>query len=139
MEIRTSYYANLKSIDKTKYYPIAISRYLPKNINLTQILELAPPSWLIKEKNQGKFIEEFQKRLECLDSMEVYELLKSISKEKVPVLLCYEKPGEFCHRHIIAEWFEKAGIRVKELGYEDYERVNYRIIENKIQTLWDNQ
>ena len=31
------------------------------------------------------------------------------------VLLCYEKPGRFCHRHILAEWIkEKTGEEVEE-------------------------
>jgi len=31
------------------------------------------------------------------------------------VLLCYEKPSDFCHRHILARWLERRGFRVKEL------------------------
>jgi hypothetical protein len=31
------------------------------------------------------------------------------------VLLCYERPDEFCHRHIVAAWLEKElGIEVEE-------------------------
>ena len=30
------------------------------------------------------------------------------------VLLCYEKPDEFCHRHLVAEWFNRNGIYVVE-------------------------
>lgn len=29
-------------------------------------------------------------------------------------LLCYEKPGDFCHRHIVSEWFREAGYDVEE-------------------------
>ena len=36
-----------------------------------------------------------------------------------PILLCWEAPGEFCHRRIAAVWLEQAlGIRVPELGFE---------------------
>ena len=31
------------------------------------------------------------------------------------VLLCYEKSEDFCHRHIVAEWLERYGYKVKEL------------------------
>lgn len=32
------------------------------------------------------------------------------------VFLCYEKTGNFCHRHLLAEWLEKeTGEKVKEL------------------------
>ena len=31
------------------------------------------------------------------------------------VLLCYEKPGDFCHRHILANWLEENfGFKVEE-------------------------
>ena len=29
-------------------------------------------------------------------------------------LICYEKPTDFCHRHLVADWFNKNGIRCKE-------------------------
>ena len=33
------------------------------------------------------------------------------------VLICYEKPEEFCHRHIVADWFNENNIIVKEWEY----------------------
>lgn len=31
------------------------------------------------------------------------------------ILLCYERPNEFCHRHVFAEWLRQAdGIRIEE-------------------------
>lgn len=30
-------------------------------------------------------------------------------------LLCFEKPNEFCHRHIIANWLREAGFECEEL------------------------
>lgn len=32
-------------------------------------------------------------------------------------LVCYEKPDAFCHRHLVARWLEKRGIKVRELIY----------------------
>jgi len=33
------------------------------------------------------------------------------------VMLCYESPKDFCHRHIVATWIqENTGIEVVELG-----------------------
>ena len=29
-------------------------------------------------------------------------------------LICYEKPGNFCHRHLVAKWFKENGIDCKE-------------------------
>ena len=49
--------------------------------------------------------------LDVLDPKKVFEELGENS-----VLLCWEKPSDFCHRHLVADWFkEKLGIEVKEL------------------------
>ena len=32
------------------------------------------------------------------------------------IVLCWEKPGKFCHRHLVAKWLEKeTGLIVKEI------------------------
>ena len=53
------------------------------------------------EENNKYYIEEYYKQvLSKMDPEEVYtELIDS-------VLLCYENNMEFCHRHIVAAWFE---------------------------------
>lgn len=55
--------------------------------------------------------------LSRLNPEEVYDKLSKMGK----VLLCYEAPGEFCHRRIIAEWFESSipGVIVPEAIYPD--------------------
>lgn len=57
---------------------------------------------------------------------EYYNLiLNKLNPEKVYddlqdyVLLCYEKPGDFCHRRLVANWIETSlGIVVPEIIYE---------------------
>lgn len=35
-------------------------------------------------------------------------------------LCCFEKPDDFCHRHILAQWLtEQTGIEIKEYGVSD--------------------
>lgn len=29
-------------------------------------------------------------------------------------LICYEKPSDFCHRHLVAEWLNQNGYRCEE-------------------------
>ena len=38
------------------------------------------------------------------------------------IMLCYESPNDFCHRHIVSEWMRKAGLDVEELLPEDPKR-----------------
>jgi len=46
-------------------------------------------------------------------------------------LLCYEKPGDFCHRRLFADWLkEKTGYEVKEFGY--IEKKNPVAIQNSL-------
>lgn len=34
-----------------------------------------------------------------------------------PILICYEKPGHFCHRLLVAKWLTAAGYQVEEYTY----------------------
>ena len=55
----------------------------------------------------------------------IEELLKD---EKDPILLCYEKSDEFCHRHIVAEYINLTlGIHVPDIEIDD--NLEIRIME----------
>ena len=54
-----------------------------------------------EEENTRYYVEEYCKQvLAKLDPVEVYSDLKD------KILLCYEKPNDFCHRHIVAAWIK---------------------------------
>ena len=54
-----------------------------------------------EEENDRFYIEEYYKQvLSVLDPGKVYDDLNH------SILLCYEGADEFCHRHIVAAWFE---------------------------------
>jgi len=54
-----------------------------------------------EEENNYYYVEQYYKHvLSSLDPEEVY------SKIGNKILLCYEDNTEFCHRHIVAAWFE---------------------------------
>ena len=61
--------------------------------------------------DEAAYIKEYYKVvLNKLDPQKVYDDLQDY------VLLCYEKPGDFCHRRLVAEWLEKSlGVTVPEL------------------------
>ena len=46
----------------------------------------------------------------------IWDGLKSLGSENV-VLMCWERPESFCHRHLAAEWFTNAGYPVSELVF----------------------
>jgi hypothetical protein len=70
------------------------------------------PSWaLVKVEDEALFRKLFHEQaLSKLDPKAVYDELGQDA-----VLLCWEAPGKFCHRRVVAEWFEAAlGIMVNE-------------------------
>ena len=58
-------------------------------------------------------------RIKELDNLLLNETLAidySGDLKEVPriALICYEKPTDFCHRHLVADWFNKNGILCEE-------------------------
>ena len=49
-----------------------------------------------------------------LDPKEVEDHLYFMSDGMDIALVCYEKTGDFCHRHLVAEWLRAADIPVEE-------------------------
>lgn len=104
---------------------IAISRVIPPNLTpgFKRFMPLAPVGgWvtLPELKNNLPLYREYYEReiLSKLDPQRTWDELHRLAGKEEPVLLCWEplkKPGEWCHRRIAAEWFEKAlGVEVAE-------------------------
>jgi len=100
-------------------YAVAISGKSPPWYNGAEFKELAPKFWFFekykRDGDEGFYREQYQQEvLSHLDPEEVYNRLGQNS-----VLLCWEKPGEFCHRRIVADWLTNAlDIEVIEIGEE---------------------
>ena len=66
------------------------------------------------ENNQYYMNEFYDKVLSVLDCQKVYEDLDG------KILLCYEDNNDFCHRHIVAAWFEiLLGVEIPEVKIVD--------------------
>ena len=114
---------------------ISISGDRGRSVNFQgkAIPKLAPKKvfWDIWHNNIGKipemdnaryYIQEYYKQV--LSKVNIEELLKD---EKDPILLCFEKGQEFCHRHVLAEYIELTyGVKVRDIKID--EKLN--IIEN---------
>lgn len=76
-----------------------------------------------EEENNRYYIEQYYKQV--LSKVDIEELLKD---EKDPILLCFEKGQDFCHRHVLAEYIEMTyGIKVRDIKIDE----NLNIEENK--------
>ena len=97
------------------------------------IPKLAPKKvfWDIWHDNIGKISEEENTKYyireyynQVLSKVNIEELLKN---EKDPILLCFERKQDFCHRHVLAEYINiRYGIEVPDIIID--EKLN--IIEN---------
>lgn len=54
--------------------------------------------------------------LSALDPAQVVGDLVAMAAGHDIALVCYEKPTDFCHRHLVADWLNKNGYKVQEWG-----------------------
>lgn len=77
---------------------------------MARYLPLAPPIDLVERtKYHSVSLEDYTKEytervLNKLDPKQVISDLLFISNDKPVILMCYESPDKFCHRHIVAKW-----------------------------------
>lgn len=109
--IRMSYFAKYKGPDAISVARITPEWYGP----VPTYLDIAPDkSTLLKyKKTQDKkaYFNEYVAKISKLDLDKVYKDLDG------KVILCYEKPGDFCHRFIFAEMMRRRGFEVREIEY----------------------
>ena len=118
--IYTSYFAKLNKLPPN-VVPISICGKTPTWYNGLQYKKLAPKYLFFSEwKKNGDnnyYIEHFNDEvLSTLSPQTVYNELLKLSGGKDIALICYEKPADFCHRHLVAEWLTKNGIKCDEIA-----------------------
>jgi len=103
--IYTSYYGRNESHENA----ISISASAPKSFKGPHMTVLAPSWELLNGYKDGKITKAqyATKYIELLESRKLTPQIVYDSISNGSILLCYEKPGDFCHRRILAEWLEK--------------------------------
>lgn len=118
--MHTSYFAR----SGTDPHAVAICNGT-KGFHVRSYAPLIPPWWLVerfksKEATAEEFTQLYQQQLAKLDPHIVVAQLGTQA-----ILLCWEKPGEFCHRRLAAEWIEsKTGVSCPELGHIHVEQTS---------------
>ena len=106
--IYTGYFARMKYYKGPCY---SIARYTPKGINCGHCAYFYPTKELLDDWKQGKITQEQyieRYKSETLDKININHLKCALSKHYEDIyLLCYEKPMDFCHRHIVAKWLRE--------------------------------
>ena len=131
MKLYTSYFAKVKPLQEAGHNNlVCVAGYAPKFFYDTPHArfypDLAPKRcwwrvWHDKFKDNPSSTES----IEWYTKMYVETVLSKLNPTNVvgelgdgAVILCYEKPGDFCHRHIIARWLsQNLGITVEEVNF----------------------
>jgi hypothetical protein len=112
------------NIEKKRGNPIffnswCIARYPGRYYSGEQYLALAPSKELLTWWNKSDKAVEAQARFtkryieETLNQLDPRQNYDDLGEDAV--ILCFEKPGEFCHRRLVAAWLEdNLGISVPE-------------------------
>ena len=129
MKIYTSYFANLKNLEKDDIVPIGICCYPPKWFKGPNLRVIAPSPDILEKCKSSHAEYEKRYRTEVLsllkDANILLERISFISGGKDAALCCYEKPSDFCHRHILAKWLEEhTGIKVEEFEKTEETKIN---------------
>ncbi len=113
--IQTSYYSNPKLRQvSNRFRLVGISQGVPKWYRGDVFKALAPTWAMVRMKDMEQYTQCYKS--EILAKLDPVKLAKTLDNT---ILLCWEKPGEFCHRRLVAEWLEAAtGVSVPEYGIE---------------------
>lgn len=124
--IYTSYFAMINKLPKN-IIPISICGKAPDWYKGLQYKKLAPKyDFFMKYKrdhNEQEYIKCYNEQV--LDKIEIdkliYELcgLLDINEDINICLLCYEKTGDFCHRHLVSKWLNEHGYKCEEYIYKN--------------------
>ena len=134
--IYTSYFAKLKSLPEN-IIPISICGKAPDWYKGLQYKKLAPKYDFFMEwkRNQDNdyYIKCFNEQV--LDKLNAVDIVKELDGLLVDAttaldynadsmlvpriaLICYEKPGDFCHRHLVANWLSDNGYNCEEYNFD---------------------
>jgi hypothetical protein len=90
---------------------VAVSRGIPRGWQ-GRIYKPLAPSWdLVKIQDPQEFIRLY--RAQVLDRLEARQVVRELGGDDF-LMLCWEPPGEFCHRRVVAAWLQKELGRVVE-------------------------
>ena len=108
----TGYFSKIQKYEECGLVPIGIAARLPEGLrNIHHMPELGPSWSIFSEYQKTHDTEVYTRRFteEILGKLNPDQIMTNIllfvkGTNKLPILLCYENPNAFCHRHIVAKW-----------------------------------
>lgn len=114
IKIYTSYFSGIRKYNLPIHECVSIAIYPPKGVAVPSFPQLFPTSSILRAyKNMVISDQQYETRYkeEVLSKLNPSEVAKKLAGK---VLLCYEKPENFCHRHIVAAWLAENGCAIVE-------------------------
>jgi hypothetical protein len=125
----TTYFAKLRSLPNN-IVPIAICGKSPSWYKGLEYKKLAPKYWFFKEWKENHdnnfYVENYYNEVLALLNIDdvrnelwsMAGIIVGAKTQKDIALVCYEKPEDFCHRHLVSEWMNEAyPLSCAEYGY----------------------
>ncbi len=119
MKIYTSYFAKAAILRKVGIVPIGVALWPPRFFRGISMKQVAPRRYMLDDRlTDEEYIRMYRNDvLRLVDARSFIQDLERASRGMDVALCCFEKPGDFCHRHILAKWLnEQTGIEVSEFG-----------------------
>lgn len=119
MKIYTSYFAKAATLRKAGIVPIGVALWPPRFFRGISMKQVAPRRYMLDDRlTDDEYIRMYRNDvLRLVDARSFIQDLERASRGMDVALCCFEKPGDFCHRHILAKWLnEQTGIEVSEFG-----------------------
>ena len=114
MKIYTSYFSNIPNLEKAGIACCAICLKVPAFFEGPNLASVAPSGSILmdhkRDHDDKKYKERYINEILCAYRFHpeyITEFLEKISGGRDVALLCYERPEDFCHRHILAEWMNE--------------------------------
>lgn len=120
--IFTSYFAQIQNLPPS-VVPISIALKPPKGYKGLHYRPLMPTHNILAEwklnGDKDVYVEEYDDKvlLNLKPNKVVAELMSMVPLGVDIALICYEKPADFCHRHLVAEWLKDAGFPCEEYRF----------------------
>lgn len=110
--IYTGYFAKTKDYEAAGLFPVGVAGKTPDFFKNMVWRDVAPRwdhfrRWKSGEIDDFQYTELYRSMLNKLDKEDVKHFIQELFQISDDIIfLCYEKPGTFCHRHILADWLE---------------------------------
>ena len=120
--------------------------YPSKNKNVLFEFKSLAPNWKLDQMLKAKkitetdFEKEYLLQLNYLNANTIFEEINFLTCGKEPILMTHGNKTSFCHRHILAKWFEnELGIEIDEFKIGTVKRSNGYMKKITQKRLFENE